>query len=53
MVTMVISFTFFETVRDERIPHKNFMLLGQGSHEIPGGGRPDPPGIRCGYQYPW
>ena len=34
---------FFETVRDEPIPHKNFMFLGQGSHEIPGGGRPDPP----------
>ena len=43
MVTMVtnkrylINFTFFETVRDEPIPHKNFTLLGQGSHEIPGG----------------
>ena len=27
----------FETVRDEPIPHKNFTVLGQGSHEIPEG----------------
>ena len=45
MVTMVtkhkvIHFAYFETVRDEPIPHKNFMLLGQGSYEIPGGGSP-------------
>ena len=49
MVTMVtnkiclINFTFYETVRDEPIPHKNFTLLGQGNHEITGGGRPDLP----------
>ena len=44
MVTMVtkqkINFTFYEAFKDEPIPHKNFTLLGQGSHEIPGG---DPP----------
>ena len=34
----LINFTFYETVRDEPIPHKNFTLLDQGSHEIPGGG---------------
>ena len=34
---------FFETVMDEPIPHKNFTLLGQGSHEIPGGVGPTPP----------
>ena len=33
----------FETVRDEPIPHKNFMLLGQGSHEIRGGSARPPP----------
>ena len=43
MVTMVTKqkifdqLYLFETVRDEPIPHKNFMLLGQGSHQIPGG----------------
>ena len=26
---------FYETFKDEPIPHKNFMLLGGGSHEIP------------------
>ena len=47
------NFTFYETFKDEPIPHKNFMILGQGSHEIPGGS-PDPSlGIRCGYQNPW
>ena len=53
MVTMVtkkrylINFTFFETVMNEPIPHKNFMLLGQESHEIHwGSGRhPLPPSL--------
>ena len=48
MVTMVTKqkifdqLYFFETGREEPIPHKSFTLLGQGSHEIPGG-LPDPP----------
>ena len=33
----------FEIVMDEPIPHQNFMLLGQGSHEIPGGSTRPPP----------
>ena len=33
----MINFTFYETVSDEPIPHKNFTLLGQRSHEIPRG----------------
>ena len=33
----LINFTFHETFKDEPIPHKNFSILGQGSHEIPGG----------------
>ena len=47
MVTMMqnkrylINFTFYETVRDEPIPHKNFTLLVQGSHESP----PPPPPV--------
>ena len=56
MVTMVtkekrylINFTFYETFKDEPIPHKNFTFLREGSYEIPGG-QPDPSplGIRCG-----
>ena len=49
MVTMVtkqrylINFTFYETFKDEPIPHKNFTLLGQGSYEITGGVDPTPP----------
>ena len=50
MVTMVtnkrylINFTFFETFKDEPIPHKNFTFLGQLGYEITGEeGRPDPP----------
>ena len=44
MVTMVtnkrylINFTFFETFKDEPIPHKNFTFLGQLGYEITGGG---------------
>ena len=30
------NFTFYETFKDEHIPHKNFTFLRQGSHEIPG-----------------
>ena len=41
MVTMVtrylINFTFFETFKDEPIPHKNFTFLGQLGYEITGG----------------
>ena len=43
MVTMVTNqkifdeLYLFETFEDEPIPHKNFTLLGQGSHEILGG----------------
>ena len=33
----LINFTFYETFKDEPIPHKNFTLLGQGSYEITGG----------------
>ena len=49
MVTMVTKqkifdqHYLFETVRDKPIPHKNVMLLGQGSHEIPEGVAPPPP----------
>ena len=39
----LINFTFYETFRDEPVPHENFTFLHQGSHEIPGGGRPDSP----------
>ena len=48
MVTMVTKqkifdqLTFCETFKDGPIPHKNFTLLGQESHEIPGGCRPGP-----------
>ena len=38
-----MNFTFYETFKDEPIPHKNFTFLGQGSYEITGGGRPSPP----------
>ena len=34
----LINFTFYETFKDERISHKNFTFLGQGSYEITGGG---------------
>ena len=40
---ILINFTFFEAVRDETIAYKNFTLLGQGSHEIPGGSSSTPP----------
>ena len=50
MVTMVankrylISFTFFETFKDEPIPHKNSTFLGQLRYEITRGGfGPIPP----------
>ena len=33
----VINFTFYETFKDEPMPHKNFTFLGQGSYEITGG----------------
>ena len=33
----MINFTFFETFKDEPIPHKNFTFLCQGSYEITGG----------------
>ena len=51
----LINFTFYETFKEEPIPHKNFTFLRQGSHEIPGGRHAPPPplGIRCGYQNPW
>ena len=38
----LINFTFYETFKDEPIPHTNFTILGQGSHEIPGGDHPTP-----------
>ena len=57
MVTVVtkqrylINFTFFETFKDEPIPHKNFTFLGEGSYEITGGGvGPTPLGVRCGFK---
>ena len=43
MVTMVTKqkifdqLYFYETFKDEPIPHKNFTLVGQGSYEITGG----------------
>ena len=40
----LIDFTFYETFKDEPIPHKNFMFLRQGGYEIPeGSGQPSPP----------
>ena len=50
MVTMVtkqkifdqLYFTFYETFKDEPIPHKNVSFIRQGRYKIPGG-RPDPP----------
>ena len=49
MVTMVrkrkylINFTFYDIFKEEPIPHKNFTLLGQGSHEISGVRSAPPP----------
>ena len=43
---------FFETFKDEPIPHKNFTFLGQGSYEITGGSAPPPIGMRCGSKTP-
>ena len=37
------NFTFYETFKDESIPHKNFTFLGQGSYEITGARPPNPP----------
>ena len=54
MVTMVTKqkifdqLYFYETFKDEPIPHKNFTFLRQGSYEIPGGVGPTLLGIRCG-----
>ena len=51
MVTMVTKQTifdqFYETFKDEPVPHKKFTFLRQGSYEIPGGSARPPPGVRC------
>ena len=31
------NFTFYDTFKDEPIPHKNFTFLSQGSYVVPGG----------------
>ena len=36
----LINFIFYDTFNDAPIPHKNFTLLGQGSHAF---ARPPPP----------
>ena len=39
----ITNFTFYETLEDEPIRHKNFTFLRQGSYEIPGVRHEPPP----------
>ena len=47
----LINVTFYETFKDQAIPHQKFTFLRQGSYEIPGGWT-DPIGIRCSIKTP-